>query len=92
MSVDKKLSMKKADGKWWTYGSLKTNQWGNEQVSFKLSSLEELMSEAKAQNKEWVNLSLFDNDKPKQDSYQKPNEYKSVDNDTVPDFDDEPPF
>jgi hypothetical protein len=91
--MDKKLSMKKADGKWWTYGSLKTNQWGNEQVSFKLSTLEELVAELKAQNKEWGNLSLFDNDKLKpNDGYQKHNEDKSNGYQPQEDLDDNVPF
>ena len=92
-NMDKKLSMKKTDGKWWTYGSLKTNQWGNEQVSFKLSTLEELVAELKAQNKEWGNLSLFDNDKPKQnEGYQKHNEDKSNGYQPQEDLDDNVPF
>lgn len=57
--------MKKANGKWWSYGRLETNQWGNEQASFKLDALKELVAEAEAQNKQWVNLSVFEReDKP----------------------------
>lgn len=60
--MNKKLSRKNAQGKWWTYGNIKINQWGNEQASFKVSSLQELIQLAESEGKEWVNLSLFDDE------------------------------
>lgn len=53
-----KLSRKKPDtGKWWTYGSLKNNQWGNLQASFKKSALQELIDTTEG---DWINLSAFE--------------------------------
>lgn len=64
----KKLSAKQPNGKWWSYGRLETNKWGNEQVSFKRENLVKLLEDTEG---EWINLSLFDDDRkdlPKQDS------------------------
>lgn len=54
-----KLSCKNKNGKYWQYGTIKKNQFGNNQASFKVSALKELIE--LAGDKEWVNLSLFDN-------------------------------
>ena len=83
--------MKNSNGKWWTYGSLKTNQWGNEQISFKLDKLKELVAEAEKMEKEWVNLSLFDNDN-KNNNSGKPNSSESVQKGLSDELDDEIPF
>lgn len=61
--MDYKLSMKNAEGKWWSYGTFKKNQYDKLQASFKLSALEELVALAKSQGKEWVNLAAFENEK-----------------------------
>lgn len=61
-----KLSTKIGD-KWKTFGSIKTNQYGKEQASFRLKDLEELVSIAKSSGKEWVNLSMFENKEEKKD-------------------------
>lgn len=61
--MDFKLSKKNKEGKWYTYGYISTNQWGNNQASFKLTSLKGLVALAESEGKEWVNLSLFENDK-----------------------------
>lgn len=55
------LSRKNEAGKYWTYGRIKKNQWGNSQASFKVSDLKELIRLAEKEGKEWVNLSLFEN-------------------------------
>jgi hypothetical protein len=57
--MDYKLSTKNKNGKWWTYGIIKTSPKGHNQASFKVSALKELIE--LAGDKEWVNLSLFDN-------------------------------
>ena len=90
--MDYKLSAKNKEGKWWTYGSIKKNQWGNNQASFKVSSLEDLIAQAKAEGKEWVNLSLFENDKEKIDSHNeaKGNAYQPQD--VIDDLNDSIPF
>lgn len=64
--MDYKLSRKNAEGKWWQYGNIKENQWGNNQASFKVSALKDLIELAEKEGKEWVNLSLFTNDKLKE--------------------------
>ncbi len=65
---EKSLSTKNPEGKWWTYGRISTNQFGNEQVSFKLDNLKLLVEQAEAMNKEWVNLSIFEK-KEKQNAH-----------------------
>lgn len=83
-----KLSRKNKEGKWWSYGSVKVNQYGNQQASFKITSLEELIALSKEEGKEWVNLSMFE-DKEKaisQHSIDKGNAYVSEE------LDDEIPF
>ena len=95
--MDYKLSTKNKSGKWWTYGGIKTNQWGNNQASFKVSALKELIELAESKNTEWVNLSLFDNiAKP---ATAKPGEKANTSttnnefhNNTDTDLDDEIPF
>ena len=59
------LDRKNAQGKWWTYGQIKKNQWDNLQASFKIVNLEEAIALAKAEGKEYLNLSAFEN-KPNQ--------------------------
>jgi len=59
-----KLSAKR-NGKWWSYGSVKKNQYDNLQASFKVTpELLELLEEKKGS---WVNFAMFE-DKPKDDS------------------------
>lgn len=55
------LSRKNAAGKWWTYGTIKPNQYNNNQASFKVNALKDLIELAEKEGKEWVNLSLFEN-------------------------------
>jgi len=87
--MDYKLSTKNKNGKFWQYGSIKKNQWGNNQASFKVSSLKELIELAESKNSEWVNLSLFDNVPKPADSHtvEKGNAYQPQ-----PNLDDEIPF
>ena len=87
--MDYKLSTKNKNDKWWTYGSIKTSPKGYNQASFKVSALQELIDLAKSQNKEWVNLSLFDNVPKPADSHtvEKGNAYQPQ-----PNLDDEIPF
>jgi len=87
--MDYKLSTKNKNDKWWQFGGIKTNQWGNNQASFKVSALKELIELAESKNTEWVNLSLFDNiAKP---ATAKP-ETNNQPNDSTPNLDDEIPF
>ena len=55
------LSRKNEAGKWWSYGSIRKNKWGNNQASFKVVELKNLIELAEKEGKEWVNLSLFEN-------------------------------
>ena len=82
--MDYKLSTKTAEGKWFTFGTFKKNQFDKLQASFKLSALEELVALAKSQGKEWVNLAAFENDKKEP---AKPASYDAVEG-----LDDQVPF
>jgi len=82
-----KLSRKNKDGKWWTYGGIKKNQWDNLQASFKLSSLKELVELAEGEGKEWVNLSMFEDEAKGEAPRATPS-----DNYHTPDLQDEIPF
>lgn len=56
-----KVSKKKTDGKWWSWGSIKENQYGNLQLSFKNTpEFKQMINESG----DWLNFSLFE-DKPK---------------------------
>jgi hypothetical protein len=47
----------KVNGKWWTFGRIKKNQYGNYQLSFKnTDALKKFVSEGG----EWLNFSLFE--------------------------------
>ena len=59
---------KKIDGKFKTLVKLEKNKWGNWQVSFSPEFKQEL------DKGEWLNLSVFE---PKEESQQKPDEYKT---------------
>lgn len=67
--MDYKLSTKNAIGKWQTYGSIKTNQFGKDQASFRLKDLKELVALAESTGKEWVNLAMFQNNENKQEEH-----------------------
>ncbi len=53
-----KLSAKRPDtGKWWTYGSIKVNQYGNLQAGLRVTP--ELKALIDANDGKWINFSLF---------------------------------
>ena len=56
-----KVSAKRND-KWWTFGAVKENQYGNLQLSMKNTPE---LKEHILQGGEWLNFSLFE-DKPKE--------------------------
>lgn len=59
-----KVSKKNGQGKWWSYGSIKKNQYDNLSLGFKVTpELKAIFSEA--QEGGWVNFALFE-DKPKE--------------------------
>lgn len=60
--TDYKVSAKRSDGKWWNFGRIKTNQYGNLSLSFKNTPE---LREHVLQGGEWLNFSLFE-DKPKE--------------------------
>lgn len=56
----------KRNGKWWTFGNIKINQYGNPQLSFKNTpELKELVNS----DAQWLNFSMFE-DKPKDEPKQ----------------------
>jgi hypothetical protein len=61
-----RVSAKKADGKWWSFGNLKVNSYGNWQIGIKKTDeLRELFK----QSGEWINFSIYpkdDEQKPQQ--------------------------
>lgn len=59
MDKEYKLSAKRADtGKWWTYGLIKKNQYGNMQAGFRVTP--ELKALISANDGKWINFSLFE--------------------------------
>ena len=85
-----KVSKKNASGKFWSYGNVKKNQWGNLTLGFKVTpELKSIFLDMP--DGSWVNFALFE-DKPKEES--KPavtyeaasaGEYGAVDiNDEIP--------
>ncbi len=80
-----KLSTK-VDGKWRTFGNIKTSPKGYNQASFRIKELKELIVQTEKEGKEWVNLSLFEDDgAQKKHTQTKANAY-------VSDFEDEIPY
>jgi hypothetical protein len=60
-----KVSGKRKDtGKWWTFGNIKTNQYGNLQLSFKNTDEFKKFIEASG---DWLNFSLFPDDEEKKE-------------------------
>ena len=71
--MDKLLKTKKnPKGKWWTYGKLVTNQWGKEQVTFRIDYLQQLLDDSRAIDATWVNLSIFEEEKPNKRTEHRP--------------------
>jgi hypothetical protein len=61
-----KVSKKNASGKFWSYGNIKQNQWGNLTLGFKVTpELKAIFNDAAEGS--WINFSLFE-DKPKIES------------------------
>lgn len=58
-----KLTTKNKDGKWWTYGNVRTTEKGSLQAGLKISSLKELIAQTEAEGKEWINFMMFEDDK-----------------------------
>lgn len=57
-NMDYKVSKKRGE-KFWQFGTIKKNQWGNLQLSMKnTKELKELVNSGE----EWLNFSLFEND------------------------------
>lgn len=60
-----KVCKKNAQGKFWGYGSIKLNKWGNPALSFKVTpELKEIFNSTL--DGQWVNFSLFEDDKKEQ--------------------------
>lgn len=60
-----KISAKRADnGKWWSYGNIKENQWGNLSLGIRITPEFLALLEGKEEG-QWINFSLFDDDKNK---------------------------
>ncbi len=58
-----KVSAKLGQGKWWTFGTIKKNQWGNLQLSMKnTQQLKDFVNNGG----EWLNFSLFEEDGQKE--------------------------
>lgn len=56
-----KVSAKRANGKFWGFGNLKKNQYGNWSIGMKVTpELKELIN---SNDGKWVNFSLFEDDK-----------------------------
>lgn len=90
--MNKKVSAKNKNGKFWNYGFIKVNPWGNLQLSLK--NTEEL-KKLLAEGGEWINFSLFDDERDTTTAQQPAPSQKKVTTDTqapISHFDDELPF
>lgn len=66
--MDFKLSKKNENGKWWSWGSVKTNQYGNNQASFKVTEqFKKLVNDTPTDT--WLNFALFENTEKKVDAH-----------------------
>lgn len=66
--MDFKLSKKNENGKWWSWGSVKTNQYGNNQASFKVTEqFKKLVNDTPTDT--WLNFALFKNTEKKVDAH-----------------------
>lgn len=75
-----KVSAKRPDtGKFWQYGNMKTNQYGNQVIGMKVTPELLLLLEANKGN--WVNFSLFEDDGQRPKPASQPSE---VYEDTIP--------
>lgn len=75
----------KRNGKWWTYGNIKKNQWGNWSMSMKVTP--ELMALLEEKKGQYVNFSLFEDGKKEvtEEAQQDINKLqKAVDSDEIP--------
>lgn len=75
-----KLSAK-VNGKWFTFGNLKNNQYGNLQLGIKITP-EFLAFVEAAKEKGWLNLSAFEDNGEKKEY--KPQQEKPSLNDEIP--------
>ena len=50
----------KKGGKWWIFGNIKTNGYGNNQASLKISDLKTLIAEVEKEGKSYLYFSLYD--------------------------------
>jgi hypothetical protein len=87
MVMNFKISAKLAStGKFWQFGSIKTNQWGNLQLSMKnTQQLKDFVNNGG----EWLNFSLFEEDKQTPHNQAKQNGYQPQ---AKPDLGDEISF
>ena len=86
MDNEYKVSKKTGAGKWWSYGSIKKNQWGNYTLGMKMTpELRQLLNET--QDGQWLNFSLFES---KEAGY--PQKQQALGAPEVPVLSDEIPF
>ena len=84
-----KVSKKNAQGKWWSWGNVSKNQYGNHSLGFKVTPELKAIFNGTADG-EWVNFSLFKDDG---EYAEKPSNAASANNAPVEDIsDDEIPF
>lgn len=76
--MDFKLKMK-INGEWKEFGRIKENKWGNNQASFKIQDLKDLIAIHERDSKEWVNLSLYENNQDGNHAKAKGNAYVKED-------------
>lgn len=82
--MEKQYDIKaKRNGKFWTFGNMKTNQWGNLSLGMKVS--DELVELINANRGQWINFSVFE-------KTEKPVKYAEQDEPVIDDIADEVPF
>lgn len=76
--MDYKVSSKRKDnGKWWGYGRIRTNQYGNPQLSFKKTpELMQIFNDAPDGG--YINFALFEEKPKEQEAPQQPDNDNSI--------------
>lgn len=72
--MDYNLALK-VDGKWHRFGGLGKNKFGNNQVSFTLKDLKELVTTLEKNGKNWADLAVFEKHYNNEHSIAKGNAY-----------------
>lgn len=83
MSDKFKISAKNSSGKWWSYGNLKKNEWGNWNIGIRATA--ELKEKLNAvEEGGWVNFSCFADDGEQSPATNSATNDSPVESDSIP--------